>query len=180
MRKWKHLRAVLLLPGTATLVIPATIVLLTGKVSLGWGLPQPYRLVPPLIGGACAFLGLLLLFKTVALFEKVGGGTLAPWDPTQRLVVRGVYRRVRNPMISGVVFVLAGEAAIVGSLPLLYWSLLFFLVNAIYIPLSEERGLRRRFGDDYLLYKRNVPRWIPRLTPWTPPFDEETNWTLRV
>ena len=48
----------------------------------------------------------------------------------------------------------------------------FFITNAIYMLLSEEPGLARRFGDDYLLYKKNVPRWIPRVTPWTPLLDD--------
>ncbi len=160
-----------MLPVTATILIPTAIVALTGAVSIGWGLPSPYHLAPHLLGLASVGSGLLLLIKTVVLFEKVGEGTLAPWDPTQRLVVRGVYRYVRNPMISGVVLIVLGEAAFVGSLPLLYWSAFFFIANAIYMPLSEEPGLARRFGDDYLLYKKNVPRWIPRVTPWTPPLD---------
>ncbi len=88
------------------------------------------------------------------------------------LVVRGPYRYVRNPMISGVLAILLGEALILGSLPLIYWFPLFFLLNAIYIPLIEERDLARRFGDDYLNYKINVPRWIHRLKPWNSAFDE--------
>jgi protein-S-isoprenylcysteine O-methyltransferase Ste14 len=81
-------------------------------------------------------------------------------------VVRGVYRHVRNPMISGVLFVLLGEALLTASRPLFGWFLSFALINAIYIPLLEEPGLVHRFGDGYRIYKRHVPRWIPRLTPW--------------
>ena len=55
---------------------------------------------------------------------------------------------------------------LMASLPLFCLFLVFLVVNAIYISLSEEPGLVKRFGDDYLTYKRNVPRWIPRLTPW--------------
>ena len=99
----------------------------------------------------------------------LGEGTLAPWDETRRLVVRGVYRHVRNPMITGVLCLLLGEASLLGSLPLLGWFALFLLANALYIPLAEERGLERRFGEEYLLYKRNVPRWIPRVRPWNSP-----------
>src|SRR5206468_1133608 len=82
------------------------------------------------------------------------------------LVVQGVYRHVRNPMISGVFFVLLGEAVLAVSLPLLGWFAVFVVVNAAYIPLAEEPGLVKRFGDDFLTYKQNVPRWIPTLTPW--------------
>ncbi len=98
----------------------------------------------------------------------MGEGTPAPWDPPRRLVVRGVYRRVRNPMISGVIFTLCGEALIFQSLPLAIWAALFVLANMVYIPNFEEPGLEKRVGEDYRVYKANVPRWIPRLTPWQP------------
>jgi protein-S-isoprenylcysteine O-methyltransferase Ste14 len=107
------------------------------------------------------------MYKTISLFASFGEGTLAPWDPPRRLVVRGVYRRVRNPMISGVLFVLLGEAALLGSPPILVWFLFVFALNALYIPLIEEHSLANRFGEEYLDYRRNVPRWIPRLRPWT-------------
>lgn len=87
-------------------------------------------------------------------------------DPTQRLVVQGVYRHVRNPMISGVMAILLGEVVLAASLPLACWFLVFVAGNALYIPLAEEPGLAKRFGDDYEAYRRNVPRWIPRLKPW--------------
>lgn len=109
------------------------------------------------------------MIKTIALFATVGRGSLAPWDAPRRLVVDGVYRHVRNPMISGVAFVLAGETALLGSSSLLTWFLVFLVINGLYIPLVEERGLARRFGSDYLEYKANVPRWVPRHTPWIPP-----------
>lgn len=103
---------------------------------------------------------------TISIFATIGEGTLAPWDPPKRLVVRGVYRHVRNPMISGVLFVLLGEAILFGSMPVFVWFGVFALINAIYIPFVEERALENRFGDDYRLYKQNVPRWIPRLEAW--------------
>jgi protein-S-isoprenylcysteine O-methyltransferase Ste14 len=105
--------------------------------------------------------------RTISLFAREGKGTLAPWDPTQRLVVRGPYRYVRNPMITGVLSILLGEAALFGSLWVLAWWLAFFAINAVYFPLIEEPGLRGRFGDEYERYRRSVPRWIPRRRPWT-------------
>ena len=96
----------------------------------------------------------------------VAEATLAPWNPPQKLVVRGVYRHVRNPMITGALCILLGEAIFFGSWWLLGWFGFALVLNLFYIPLFEEPGLARRFGEDYLLYKRNVPRWIPRLTPW--------------
>jgi protein-S-isoprenylcysteine O-methyltransferase Ste14 len=165
---WRHLRVIGLVPGVVTLVVPAALVYFTGAVNIGWGLPPPANWLPPLLGCVSICLGLLLMYKTIWLFANVGEGTLAPWDPPRNLVVRGVYRYVRNPMISGVIFILVGEAILLGSLPVLVWFLIGFAVNAIYIPLIEEKRLERRFGDEYLAYKRNVPRWIPRLRPWTP------------
>jgi protein-S-isoprenylcysteine O-methyltransferase Ste14 len=64
-----------------------------------------------------------------------------------------------------VFFVLLGEAVLAASLPLLGWFAVF-VVNAVYIPLAEEPGLVKRFGDEYLTYQRNVPRWVPRLRGW--------------
>jgi protein-S-isoprenylcysteine O-methyltransferase Ste14 len=109
---------------------------------------------------------LTLLVATNLLFIRVGQGTLAPWDPTQKMVARGVYRHVRNPMISGVSFILLGEAMASGFLPLFNWFFIFVVANLIYIPWLEEPGLERRFGEAYRVYKQHVPRWIPRLWPW--------------
>ena len=83
-----------------------------------------------------------------------------------QLVILGPYRHVRNPMISGVLAILLGEAAAFGSLALLLWFAAVFAVNAVYMPLVEEPGLRRRFGEEYDAYRANVPRWMPRLRPW--------------
>jgi protein-S-isoprenylcysteine O-methyltransferase Ste14 len=153
---WRHLAAILLLPGIVTIGVPALIVWQTGAD------------VGPLavVGIPLVAIGLVLLASTIKLFASVGRGTLAPWDPTTRLVVRGPNRYVRNPMISGVLFALLGEAALAGSLPLLLWFGAVFAVNAVYLPLVEEPGLSRRFGDDYATYKANVPRWLPRIRPW--------------
>ncbi len=167
MPSWKHLRTIIMLPGTVTIAIPATILWLTGTDTLGiWKSIPASRVVLPILGGVCLGLGLVLAISTIRLFTAVGEGTIAPWEPPQRLVVRGVYRHVRNPMITGLCFVLLGEALLAASLPLLGLFALGVIINVIYIPLSEEPGLVRRFGDDYLAYKRNVPRWVPRLTPW--------------
>jgi protein-S-isoprenylcysteine O-methyltransferase Ste14 len=166
MNNWKQIRAILLLPGLAAILIPSLILYRTRKVNLGWSLEFSWRLLPPILGLLFAGLGLLLMFKTIQLFITVGRGTLAPWDPPQRLVVRGIYRHVRNPMISGVSSLLLGEAIFFGSWPIFQWFLLFVLVNLIYMPLVEEPGLDRRFGEEYRRYKQHVPRWIPRLSPW--------------
>jgi len=155
----RQARAIVLLPFVVTIVVPALIVSWTGDVRLWWG---------SAFGLALLAVGLVLVVWTIRLFSTVGDGTLAPWDPTTKLVLRGPYRHVRNPMISGVAFVLAGEAVLLGSPPLALWFAAVVVVNAVYLPLVEEPGLRRRFGEDYELYAANVPRWLPRLRPWIP------------
>jgi protein-S-isoprenylcysteine O-methyltransferase Ste14 len=155
---WRQLRAIGPLPFMAVVVVPAVILLLTDSANVGWWFPAGLALI-----GA----GLLLMYRTISLFARVGEGTLAPWDPTHRLIVLGPYRHVRNPMISGVLAILLGEAALFGSPPLLIWFGGFFATNALWMPLVEEPGLVRRFGEDYRRYKQAVPRWIPRRTPWT-------------
>jgi protein-S-isoprenylcysteine O-methyltransferase Ste14 len=162
MTAWLQLRAILLLPGMVTIVIPATILYFTG---IRWP-PFPWNIILPIIGSVLILFGLILMAWTIGLFITVGKGTPVPWNPPQKLVVRSVYRHVRNPMIVGGFCILLGEAVFFASWPLLCLFGFFFVVNMIYIPALEEPGLAKRFGDDYLLYKRNVPRWIPRWTAW--------------
>lgn len=119
------------------------------------------------MAGAVVFAAGLTLFSwCVALFARVGRGTLAPWDPTQRLVAVGPYRHVRNPMITGVATMLAGEALVSGSRLIALWLVAFVIINHAYFLLSEEPGLVRRFGLGYEEYRAAVPRWIPRIRPW--------------
>jgi protein-S-isoprenylcysteine O-methyltransferase Ste14 len=158
MSVWRHARAVGLLPVVVAVVVPAIILWAAGEVAV-----SPWLALP---GAILIALGLVLVAWTVRLFARIGRGTLAPWDPTSRLVVRGPYRHVRNPMISGVLAVLLGEAAFFGSVGLLLWFAAVFAVNAVYLPLVEEPGLRKRFGPKYDAYRANVPRWLPRLRPW--------------
>ena len=168
MSAWRHVSAIGLLPGVATVVVPGVILLASGSADLGFGPARPLQVLVAVTGGVLIAAGLSLMYRTVSLFASAGEGTLAPWDPTRKLVVRGPYRHVRNPMISGVLCILAGETLVFGSAGLAIWSLAFFAVNALWMPLVEEPGLERRFGDEYRDYKRAVPRWIPRLRPWTP------------
>jgi protein-S-isoprenylcysteine O-methyltransferase Ste14 len=156
------------------IAIPGLLAYLNGT-EVGWGLEWPWKALPPLAGAAAIVAGLRLIYETIALFGSVGEGTLAPWDPTRKLVVRGPYLRVRNPMISGVGLVVLGVAALLGSVPVLIEFVLFAAINAAYIPAFEEPGLVRRFGDDYADYRRAVPRWIPRRTPWSQAGEGETS-----
>jgi protein-S-isoprenylcysteine O-methyltransferase Ste14 len=165
----RHLRTIGLLPFTVTVVIPTLILLTTQSVNVGWSLTPPLNLLPIILGILFIVAGLFLLYQTIRLFATVGDGTLAPWEPTQKLVVVGVYRYVRNPMISGVLSILLGESLLFGSVPLVLYFAAVTILNLIYMPLSEEPGLLERFGEDYRLYQQNVPPWIPRRTPWTQP-----------
>lgn len=167
---WRQARAIALLPGTVTVLVPAALLLTTGA-HLGWDLGGVGTVLLIVFGLVLIAAGFALWLWTVRLFAAVGRGTLAPWDPTQRLVVRGPYRHLRNPMITAVLAVLAGEAVLFGSLPLLIWCAAFFVLNHAFFLLHEEPGLEQKFGEEYRDYKQDVPRWLPRRTPWQSPSD---------
>jgi protein-S-isoprenylcysteine O-methyltransferase Ste14 len=118
------------------------------------------------LGWALLLAGLLLAARTMRLFAAKGRGTAAPWNPPKKLVIEGPYRYVRNPMITSVLAMLLAEALILNSTVIFYLFCVFLMGNMIYFPLVEEKGLEKRFGKDYADYKRNVPRWLPRLTPF--------------
>lgn len=167
----RHLRAIVLLPFVMTVMIPLALIVTQGS-NLLWAAQVPLSLLLLVPGIAFILVGLWLFYQTVKLFATVGQGTLAPWDAPQKLVAVGIYRHVRNPMISGVFAVLLGETLLSGSRALLVWSATFITVNLIYIPLLEEPTLERRFGDSYREYKLHVPRWLPRRTAWEQPGDQ--------
>ena len=168
----RNLLSILALPVTAMVIVPLWI-----------ARRFDVRLTPPETAGDWLFVvaGVAVLAGGFALFGAslhnffvYGQGTLAPWDPPRRLVVRGPYRYVRNPMISGVLFVLTGTALLARSLPHALWALGFLALNATYIPLVEEPMLARRFGADYDTYRRLVPRFVPaRPHPKPHPHSEE-------
>ena len=157
----RHLLAILVLPFTAAVLVPVWIARrYVMTLALGSSLPR----IALQAGGLALLVGGLILFAaTLRLFATTGRGTLAPWDSPRRLVVQGPYWYVRNPMISGVLLVLLGESALLLSVPHLIWTLIFFAINAVYIPLIEEPVLKARFGAEYDEYCRQVPRLLPRL-----------------
>ena len=165
---WRQARAIALLPGNVTIAIPLLILLLGSGPEWLWGLDGPPAVLAGALGAALVVAGFLLWLWTVRLFVAVGRGTLAPWDPTTELVIEGPYAHVRNPMISAVAAVLAGEAILLGSPGIALLAALFPLVNHAYFVFAEEPGLERRFGAVYAAYSRAVPRWLPRLRPWRP------------
>jgi protein-S-isoprenylcysteine O-methyltransferase Ste14 len=170
MSKREHAQS-FMLPITVAIIVPLVIFFLTNDWEFSWHLPSPYLLALVFLGAALAIVGVALMYTTIKLFASIGQGTLAPWNPTQRLVVQGPYRYVRNPMISGVLLVLLGESILFTSLALFLWFVFFLVGNHIYFIKWEEPGLAARFGEDFQRYCENVPRWIPRTTPWNPVSD---------
>ena len=158
----RHLLAITLLPFMVVVIIPAWLLNNVAGETRGSE--------PLLMGWLLRAIGLMLfaagfgLFSwCVSLFACVGRGTLAPWDPTHNLVAVGPYRYVRNPMISGVVAMLLGEALLWGSVALGLWACAFIAINHVYFILLEEPGLEQLFGESYRAYKATIPRLIPRL-----------------
>lgn len=92
-----------------------------------------------------------------------GEGTMDPLMPTEKLVVRGFYQYVRNPVYVGLFLILFGEAIFFKSIVLLGYSLLWLLVLNLIVVFIEEPSLNRKFGKSYNEYLQSVPRWIPRL-----------------
>ncbi|GMQ90424.1 MAG: isoprenylcysteine carboxylmethyltransferase family protein [Gammaproteobacteria bacterium] len=166
MNMLRHIRAILTLPFTVLCVAPALLLLLFYDMDTRWDIAAPAYGVIFLAAIVLLLTGTALVVITVYLFCAVGEGTLAPWDPTKKLVVEGPYRYVRNPMITGVLTVLSGESIVTGSFLIAAFAAFLFGLNHVYFILSEEPGLVKRFGEPYKKYMSNVPRWIPRPTPW--------------
>jgi protein-S-isoprenylcysteine O-methyltransferase Ste14 len=162
----RHLLAILLLPFTVVVVVPYWLLTSFAVIDTRWGNGSPLEWLPRSLGVVMLVAGLALVSWCVSLFASVGHGTLAPWDPTRRLVAVGPYRYVRNPMISGVATMLISQALIWGPSVIGVWAAVFMVINHVYFVLGEEPGLERRFGASYLAYKAKVPRWIPRWKPW--------------
>ena len=161
-RSCEWLRTVVVLPLNVLLIIPLIVLYATGY---RWTLNHPLLLA---IGGVLLAGGLCLAAWTMRLFDREGDGTAAPWAPPKNLVLSGPYKYARNPMITGVFMMQIAEALLLNSCAVLWLFFIFLCANAIYFPFFEERDLEKRFGQQYLEYKRNVPRWIPRTTPWNP------------
>src|SRR5258706_3190208 len=96
-------------------------------------------------------------------FALIGGGTPAPIAPTKILVVKGLHRFVRNPMYLGVALIIAGQAWLFHSLPIAIYLACFWLIVHLFVLFYEEPTLRRQFGEEYERYRKQVPRWIPKL-----------------
>lgn len=166
MVNFKQILLSLLLPIIVAILIPFFILFFVEKKSLLDFTAINYFYLS--LGLILLPLGLSLLLKCISLFYTKGKGTLMPVSSieTRKLVIVGPYKYVRNPMIIGVIIILLGEALVFNSWIILAWALVFFLANLIYIPLIEEKGLLKRFGQEYINYKLHVSGWIPRFNPY--------------
>lgn len=118
------------------------------------------------LGWALLAASLAVLLGAFARFVIEGLGTPAPVAPTERLVIGGSYRYVRNPMYVAVASLIAGQALVFASVALGLYAVAFWAVVASFVRYYEEPTLRRRFGREYEDYVRAVPAWIPRLRAW--------------
>jgi len=167
MRTWKIVRIIFLLPGIVTVLIPYWIIQQTDSLNFNWSPPNPVDYLPLATGVFLVCFGLVMVVKTGRPFAQLDAGAPVPRDSSKKLIATGIYLRVRNPLVSGILAILLGETLLLGSLPLLVWLIIFLLGNFIYVRFFEEPHLEQRFGNEYLCYKENVPRWIPRFKPWS-------------
>lgn len=156
----------LLLPIFFAGIVPSIILFLIERRTLSTLLGDNIAFL--IIGVVLFCIGLPLFIYCNVLFIQIGKGTLMPLKKleTQHLVVKGPYKYVRNPMIMAVLLILLSQSFLFSSLFLFFYTFIFFILNAIYIPLKEEKDMKQRFGEEFLKYKQNVLAWIPRITPY--------------
>jgi protein-S-isoprenylcysteine O-methyltransferase Ste14 len=147
----------------ASFFVGFLLVFLPGRILSSTGVSQPsairiWQLAGMLLGAGGAALALACILT----FVFVGRGTPAPFDPPRRLVSRGPYRLVRNPMYLGAGLALTGAALFYQSLPLVGYAALFLIVTHVFVVSYEEPALRRTFGSDYEEYCRRTGRWWPK------------------
>lgn len=147
----------------ATLFIGLVLVFLPAQLLSPPGIARPETIgAPQVVGMVIAIGGGAIALWCILSFAVLGRGTPAPFDPPRRLVVRGPYAAVRNPMYIGAGLALCGASLFYQSLPLLGYTAAFFLVTHLFVVLYEEPILRRTFGTAYESYCREVRRWWPR------------------
>jgi protein-S-isoprenylcysteine O-methyltransferase Ste14 len=146
----------------STLFIGFTLIYLPARVLAWWGIVRPAVTVwPEIFGMMIGIAGAVTVLWCVFTFVWFGRGTPAPFDPPRRLVIRGPYRFVRNPMYIGAGLALSGAALFYESLTLLIYGAVFLLAAHLFVMLYEEPTLRRTFGPDYEAYCHHVRRWWP-------------------
>ena len=144
----------------AALFIGLVLVYLPGRF-LSWsGVVAPATNGAPQVAGmVLVAIGTVIALWCVFTFVFIGKGTPAPFDPPRKLVVRGPYRFLRNPMYIGAGMTLAGAALYYHSLSIFIYAALFFLITHLFVVLYEEPTLRRTFGNQYKAYCSRVDRW---------------------
>jgi len=141
--------------GFVLIYLPARLLAWSGVVrpaAIGW---------PQILGAVICAVGAVIALACVSVFAFIGKGTPAPFDPPRRLVIRGPYRFVRNPMYIGAALALAGAAFFFQSAALLAFVVGFLLMTHLFVLLYEEPTLRRTFGPEYDAYCHRVHRWFP-------------------
>ena len=118
------------------------------------------------LGVALLAATVLVLIRNFVRFVVEGRGTPSPTMQTERLVVGGDYRFVRNPMYLAVIGAILAQAMIFGSLPLLLYALVVWAMMATFVRWYEEPVLQNLYGDEYERYRLGVRAWLPRLHPW--------------
>lgn len=150
----------------ASLFIGFLFVYLPARLLSWTGIVHPAVIAwPQITGAAICAIGATFALWCVGTFVFVGKGTPAPFDPPRRLVIRGPYRFVRNPMYLGAALALAGAALFYASLPLLLYSCVLLVVAQLVVKFYEEPALRTSFGTEYDAYCHRVRRWWPRVKP---------------
>jgi len=153
------------------LVTPGTVAGVVPWLLTGWELPDGWAsgagVVRTGVGAAVAAAGLAVLVAAFVRFVREGSGTPAPVAPTDRLVVGGAFRYVRNPMYVAVLAVVLGQALLFGSVGVLGYGVVLWATMATFVLVYEQRVLAERYGEEYAEYRSHVPAWLPRLTPWT-------------
>jgi protein-S-isoprenylcysteine O-methyltransferase Ste14 len=146
----------------ATIFIGFVLVFLPARVLSAAGIEAPPSIGPWQIAGVVVgAAGAALAISCVLTFAVVGKGTPAPFDPPRRIVVRGPYRFVRNPMYIGAGLAVSGAVLYYQSLALLAFVCGFLIVTHLFVVFYEEPTLGRMFGEDYDAYCRTTDRWWP-------------------
>jgi protein-S-isoprenylcysteine O-methyltransferase Ste14 len=153
--------------GSAVFLVaaPGVVAGLVPWLLTGWRSDDP-PLALAVLGAALIAVGAAVLVHTFARFVAEGRGTPAPVAPTERLVVGGLYRHVRNPMYLAVAATIVGQALILGRPALLLYAVAFGAAVWVFVHFYEEPTLTRRYGAQYDAYRRAVPGWWPRRGPW--------------
>ena len=152
----------------AAVFIGFLLVFLPARVIAWSGIAAPAQIgVAQILGGVLAAAGAILAVSCIVTFAIIGRGTPAPFDPPRRLVVRGPYRLVRNPMYVGAGAALLGAALYYASPQLALYTAGFLLAMELFVRLYEEPTLRKTFGSEYDDYCRRVGRWWPRRAAFT-------------